>query len=90
MLVKRRHTVLWCRHSCSQIVPHILTIPYLYICRQFELNDVTVSNAEILQHRTSCHNLWGEGRAHLQGFEEDGAPACLHHAKCSFNGTPSL
>ncbi|KAL1268644.1 hypothetical protein QQF64_034007 [Cirrhinus molitorella] len=25
MLMKSRHTVAWCRHSCSQIVPHILS-----------------------------------------------------------------
>ncbi len=95
MLMESRHTVVWCGHSCSQIVPHILSgagfcvLGFRWvigrILHNLWINNVPVLKAEVVEHCTACNNIWHKDRAHFQGLEEDGAPACLQHPKGSRN-----
>lgn len=94
MLTKSRHTIVWCGHSCSQIVPHILSCTgfcvlgfrgvigrILHIC----FNNVPVLETEVVEHCTASNNFWHKCRAHFQGLEKGGPPACLQHPEGSFN-----
>ncbi|KAI2644314.1 3-hydroxyisobutyryl-CoA hydrolase-like protein 3, mitochondrial [Labeo rohita] len=100
MLMKSRHTVVWCRHSCSQIVPHILSCAGFCvlgfrwvigrILHNLCINNVPVLKTEVVEHCTASNNFWHKCRAHFQGLEEDGPPACLQHPEGSFNNVACM
>ncbi len=90
MLMESKHTNVWSGHSSSQIVPHMFS-PSWFTVVGFRvavimvflhwLNDIPIDKGEIVKHSTARDHLRHEDRAHLQGLEEKGAPACFHHAK---------
>ncbi len=71
MLLKTRHTVVWCGHTCGQIVPHILS------CAGFVFRDSGWSSSwssQLLDQQCSCSedrrvcgaphgNIWHKGKA---------------------------
>ncbi|KAL1260031.1 hypothetical protein QQF64_007858 [Cirrhinus molitorella] len=92
--MESRHTDVWSRHRSSQIVTHIshsclrvvgfrgaVIMVFLILC----LNDVTIQKSKIVKHSTARDHFRHKGRAHLQSFEENRAPVCLHHTESSLN-----
>ncbi|XDV31183.1 hypothetical protein PO909_002504, partial [Leuciscus waleckii] len=91
MLMESRHRDVWSRHRSSQIVPHIISHScckvaglrgaVIMVILILWLNNISIDQSEIVKHSAARNNLRHEGRAHLQGLEEDTAPACLQHPK---------
>ncbi len=62
MLLKTSHTVVWCGHTCGQIVPHILS------CAGFVFRDSGWSSSwssQLLDQQCPCsEDRWGCGAPH--------------------------